>query len=609
MKLQLSTFRFGHTGLLLAWLAAPLAHSASTLERSWTGLSTLNAPGFEPPDTHGAAGPSGVLATVNTYIAYYQKSGSTIWGPFNLSTFFASTGNTGQGNADPKVVFDPASQRFFVVMQENTTSPPYKSFLNIAVSRSSNPPTASTNDWLLFRYEMTESILGQNYGGDYPGLAVDGRALYVTFNIFPLPLGGAANPDSWNIPAAHVRIFVVNKASLLAGSLAVRSVKAVTGFTLQPASIIGNSNPGNLAYLLQIDSPATARVWVLDDPLGGSRPLLAYDIPIPPTGPPVLGAPVLGAPQRGSSFRLDTVTPFRAQGNAFWRDGSLWFCYTGASDDFRAQVWFYEIRTHEFGVPLVPPVLKRVGTVQKNTDADWDFCPAIGGNPAGDVCMVFNRSSSSSYPAILYATIPHYSGPFDGFERAKYLTAASTFYNSAQDPDKNGARWGDYATVAADPTDGTFWICNEYALASVSTQNWATCWGNVSVPHALWYVDRNNPCGLPKDVTDMMSQWGLRTSDLPLNPFNWGTANSTPQQFCFDLPLSGFPLPPGLQPLHFCSSVFCLGGPYRTLAEGVQRSASGDQLLIKAANYDERPRINKHLVLSAQGGSVFIGKP
>lgn len=118
-----------------------------------------------------------------------------------------------------------------------------------------------------------------------------------------------------------------------------------------------------------------------------------------------------------------------------------------------------------------------------------------------------------------------------------------------------------------------------------------------------------NPCGLPQDVTDMMNQWGLQTSDLPLNPFEWGIRNSTPQQFCLDLPPPGFPLPPGLQPIRFCSSLFCLGGPYKTPGEGVQRAGSGDQLVIKAANYDERPRIIKRLVLSAEGGSVFIGKP
>src|SRR5713101_9280993 len=56
---------------------------------SWPGMAQT---GVIPPDPHGAAGPGGVIQTVNLNMAYFRKDGSYIWGPVPLATFFSGVG-------------------------------------------------------------------------------------------------------------------------------------------------------------------------------------------------------------------------------------------------------------------------------------------------------------------------------------------------------------------------------------------------------------------------------------------------------------------------------------------------------------------------------------
>jgi len=164
---------------------------AQSVIQSWEGIAAPT--GSVPPDPHGAPGPEGVLATVNLQIFYYTKSGTLVWGPVNLPTFFVGNTGVANHNSDPKVVFDQGSRRFFVIMQENHDS---RFWLNVAVSRSADPRTSGAGDWITYRFDATEyaggnPLGGTNYGGDYPGPAVDNQALYVSYRMFAFkPNGG-----------------------------------------------------------------------------------------------------------------------------------------------------------------------------------------------------------------------------------------------------------------------------------------------------------------------------------------------------------------------------------------------------------------------------------
>src|SRR5262249_41439320 len=66
----------------------PSVNVAST----FLGMNFGNTPGFVPPDTIAASGPSEIIETVNTDIAIYNKSGGAILNPTDLATFFQSVG-------------------------------------------------------------------------------------------------------------------------------------------------------------------------------------------------------------------------------------------------------------------------------------------------------------------------------------------------------------------------------------------------------------------------------------------------------------------------------------------------------------------------------------
>jgi len=94
------------------------------------------------------------------------------------------------------------------------------------------------------------------------------------------------------------------------------------------------------------------------------------------------GFNLTGAPQYGTSKRLDTISP-RAMGNAFWRQGNIWFCCTAGatSSPQHAIVFYYEIATNNY--PNGSPTLTLEGSVDAGGRV-WNYVPAIAGNSIGD---------------------------------------------------------------------------------------------------------------------------------------------------------------------------------------------------------------------------------
>ncbi len=407
---------------------------------------------YYPPDPHGAAGPSGIIQSVNLRITYWNKSGTALWGPVNLSSFY--TGNGGSGNSDPRVVYDVGSSRFYVVMQENTST---QCFLNLAVSKSSNPGGSTTSDWYFYRLDVTETVGTTKYGCDYPGLGVDAQGVYVTYNMYTLPIGSSST-------FKNCQIVILKKADINSGTGTYNRVYTPDGasnaFTLQPGTTLGCVGPGNIAYFgeTSLYSSTTIRLWAVSDPIGTPVLSSAASITIPDNG-----GYISGAPQSGTSITIPTVG-MRTQGNAFWSDSTLWFCHTAGGSAGRSIIYYYRIKTNNY--PTGTPSLLESGGLDGGTGV-WNLQPSIGGNAKGDVCIIFTQSSSSIFPTIMF-----FGRPVGAtcWEPPQTLKVSSNYSNSS--------RWGDFATVTADPTDNTFWISHEWSRSSGSN-DWGTYWGNI----------------------------------------------------------------------------------------------------------------------------------
>lgn len=461
--------------LLLAGLTAVPA-LGQNIVNSWEGIRGPDPAGLvgPPPDTHGAPGPSGVLATVNLAITYFTKTGTSIWGPVALpATFFPGNTGVGNQNADPKVVFDHDSRRFFVIMQEDHNS---RFWLNVAVSRSSDPRSSGAADWITYRLDATEyttpgtfnSAGGVNYGGDYPALGVDAQALYVTYNMYGFLPSGVMSGCGCDSPNAA--LLIMNKSQLIngTGNLSSLYFNKDNSFPVTP---FGGS-PGNVMYLVRVAGAASVEVVSVSDPLG-ARTVNSQLVPVTDLG----NGPTNEAPQLGSANTIDPIDG-RTLGNASLAVGDVWFCATRGQPNGQAVAAYYRLRLN--GWPSSGSVTKvEDGTVGESNY--WNFCPAIGVNRAGDACMTWTLSSASTYPTMMVATRSAGDSAFG----VPQIVKASTAPN-------NDGRWGDFATVWPDPNDGSLWIAHEWTRSDTGT--WSTWWAQVQTPAYDFYVDNTTLC-------------------------------------------------------------------------------------------------------------------
>lgn len=426
---------------------------------SWEGISSDIQ--WEPPDPHGAAGPNGIVQTVNLRIKYWNKSGAGIWGPIDLSTFWSSVGiKAANILSDPRVMFDHVSGHFYVALLEADDSAS-KSYLNLAVSKTANPATSGPADWYFYRIEDTETIGSTKYWTDYPGMGVDGQAVYVTYNMYSFPVSTASFKNAI--------IISLNKAAINSGTTnytLVFTPAASSGFTLQPCSVLGGSSPSNVAYFAETpimgNFATSVRIWALKDPLG-AKTLTSTSVTVPNNGG---YPPYSGAPQPGTSFTIDTLDG-RTQGNAFWDNGAVWFCTTAGGSSGKSVVYYYKINLNNY--PSGTPTLGEAGFIDGGS-GEWTYQPSIGANSRGDVGIVYCQSSTARYPTIFAATR---SSVATAFGTPVLIKASPSYYY--------GGRWGDYASVTADPVDDSFWVTHEWAKSS-SVIAWSTWWAQLAAP-------------------------------------------------------------------------------------------------------------------------------
>ena len=461
-------------------IAATVSARGQSIGQTWEGIVSDNT--SVPPDPHGAPGPAGVLATVNLRISYFSKAGAIIWGPTALGgTFFPANTGVGNQNSDPKVIFDQDSRRFFVIMQENQAS---TFWLNVAVSRTADPRTSGAADWIVYRLNATENAAsnsagGVNYGGDYPGLAVDSRALYVTYRMY----GFTASGQLSGLGADYINtaLLILNKNQLLNGPGTVVSLYQNV-FGLQPVTPIPQSGTAgnNVMFMVNNSAANSITIYSVTDPLG-ARTVASRALTIVNRGNGV-GA---GAPQSGSVLTVPTID--RTMGNASLTGGDIWFCATRGTAGGRAVAAYYRVRLNGWPIGGSNPTLVEDNTV--GNAAEWNFCPAIGVNLGGDAVITWTRSSSSIFPTIAYASRTSADASFGtpqtvttSISRPPPLPPIGPTFNS-------DGRWGDYFSAWPDPNDGSIWITSEWTRAD--TGNWSTWWAQIAMPPRDSYVDLN----------------------------------------------------------------------------------------------------------------------
>ncbi len=416
---------------------------------------------FVPADSHGAAGPNHVMNAINASIEAYNKNGgggvST-----SLQSFFSPLFPV-NATFDPKIIYDQFSQRWLVVTLERTDTsqgdPSNTSRVLLAVSENSDP----NGLWNMVGIDTKLNIAGIDYWFDYPGIAVDEEAIYLTGNMFEFGQGGGVGSRLW----------IFEKSSFYAGGglfgfgpLDPFVVTNGINVTSQPAHVFG-STPNNFGtYLtgystltdgtnefwqtIRIDNPLTSPLFTLEFTNIGDVESSASSLP--------------EAPQAGSSTNtgsnLTLATNDSRALNAVWMNNKLYSTAMVQSNQELGQTSASWVMINADGVNATSPGQFGVIFGEQIANNTFTFFPSIAVNSAGVVGLGYSASASNIFAGSYFS----YRMPGDAVNTMRapqLIRQGEDFYNRTFGGSTN--RWGDYSATTLDPVNDCFWVYNKHA--------------------------------------------------------------------------------------------------------------------------------------------------
>lgn len=434
---------------------AGLAVNTISVLHQFDGFNYTNV---NPPDPSGDVGIDRVVTSTNgssgtggTKFAVYDKNGNVISASVSFNNIVTPTLTGGSG--DPIILFDEASQRWFI-------SEMVSGFFRIYVSQTSNPIGA------YFRYIIPSSGTGIP---DYPKYGIWNNKLVITTN--------QVAPNS--------NTYVLDKNSLVAGT----TVTPVTFMTNRPSGYaLQNTGPADVDGSLLPDANSKAIIlrhrddeinpgtpdntkdfieyWELDinfaNP-GSSTMTGPIRIDIAEFDTQLCGLAFVGCfEQPGTTTRLMPIREmmmYRVQYRRFPTHESIVLNFvTDVSGTDRGGIRWVELR-------------KTTGSwfkYQEGTFAPNDglnrWMGSIAQDKFGNIAMGYAVSSSTKFPS-LRITGRKAGDPLGVMTEPETEVAVGTNRSLS-------IRWGDYFHLALDPiSDEDFWMNGMY---STGTQDWRT---------------------------------------------------------------------------------------------------------------------------------------
>ena len=425
---------------------------------------------------NGAAGATQFVQFVNESFAIFDKStGSVISGPADGHTLWQSLGAPCSTTSDLDEIaqYDKLAN-VWVMMMPLYTDPPY---LCIAVSTTSD----ATGSWNLYAFEIPVNTTLCNCSPmpDYPKLGVWPDAYYIAY---------AQSEDLvYQGPAACA----VDRSAMLTGADATMQCFANNGTSNNlwlPSDVDGTTVPpsGTPNYFVNFDvNDQSLDLWQFQvnwtTPANSTFtgptniPVAAF---IEPCGDTVtVFTPADNCvPQAGTSQTLGVFGDRLMYRLAYRNFGSYQDLVANhsvqiTSGNDQTGIRWYELRDTGSGFSVY-----QQGTYAPDSNYRW--MGSIAMDHVGDIAVGYNVSSSSMSPSIRYTgrqstdTLGTMETEVDILSAAGVATASQT----------NSPRWGDYSSMAIDPTDDcTFWYTNQYQPAGGNNQ-WSTRIASFSFP-------------------------------------------------------------------------------------------------------------------------------
>lgn len=415
-----------------------------------------------PPDANGGVGPRHFMEFINGTVAIYTKTNVTHTVQRKTDVkFWSDSGliiSPDAGVTDPRVIYDPDSQRWFATMVDfdaNAADPTVEAndFL-FAVSATSDP----TGTWhgFLFQADPDNGMFA-----DFPTLGMDSNAVYISGDFFQ---GGSSpmGPGLVSIPKADLLLAtptIANRTWFGVMSYADR------GQVLQPASCFDGSGSGNIVSLENIgmNSSYYSNLVTFSVVNGASASasltpssrigVLPYFVP----DNDVLGAPLLTPTQPDNTSALE-ANDARISAKMYTVGGVIYAVHNTELNNHIAIRWYR--------INAASGTLIESGTI---ADPDLDlFFPSIAANANGTVVICCNGTSLNTYISC-YAYVGSTVNGLTMFNSPLLLQSSSVAYHGDDElySDSLGtpplSRWGDYSATSPDPADPTrFWTIQIY---------------------------------------------------------------------------------------------------------------------------------------------------
>ncbi|NUO79068.1 choice-of-anchor D domain-containing protein [candidate division KSB1 bacterium] len=426
--------------------------NAPTVGLNFAGASNndnQSVVGFKvaPPDPNMDVGPNHIVQTVNLVTMIWDKSGNVLEAPFATSDFWAGFGGDCEFNndGDPIVLYDHLADRWVISQFVFSTDQ------CVCVSQGADP-TGS-----YYRYQFNTP------GNDYPKMGVMGDAYYMTIRNF----SGAFNMD----------VAALDRARMLSGQSATIQIFDLS--TLNPdvegyiaADLDGPAPPsGTPGFIVGHNGGVSLvhnelEVYKLDVDFttpGNSSLSLASTIPVTQ-----FDLNIGTVPQPSPGGGLDALAQFTMHRATIRDFGSgqnfrMVLAHTvDANGANRAGVRWYEIRDNT-----------RTGNnwtlFQEGTfspDATHRWMPSIAMNANGDIGLSYTATSSSTFPSIR-ATGRAANDPLGTLQSEVTIVAGTGSQTGT-------SRWGDYSSLAVDPSNNTTFVGNHEYVITTGSFNWWT---------------------------------------------------------------------------------------------------------------------------------------
>ncbi|MCU1587899.1 MAG: hypothetical protein JWN31_1392, partial [Frankiales bacterium] len=474
-----------------------------------------------PPDQALCASPTVVVEAVNNAIRTFNTDGTASSGVTALNGFFgfgheddrtqtppvASPRQIG----DPSCVYDSGTQRFFLTVydlaSDSAGSPTGPSAVDIAVS----PAGTAAGTWSVYSFDTTDPTgPGCPCFSDYPHLATDGTALYITSNEFST-LGPEFN---------GAQVFALPKAQLTAGDSAIPMVHVPTasdgpgrGFTLSPAVSSGAYPPANTMYFLSSDavfedSGASSKLylWTLSgtSSIGSQHPSVtltptAVAVPryaVPPlTQQPAGSTPLrdclnltscskvlLGSPNKYKEVLESYDSSDTRVMQTAWAGGQVWGALDTAVDvagSVRPGIAYYAITPGRAAPDVAQTLVLPGGSLSY---------PSIGVTSSGHGVIAMSLAGAGHHPSAAYALVGSGAAP-TSVQISREGQSAYDDFSGYRAYDYNRPRFGDYG--AASVVGDRVWIASEYVespgcSAATFQANGFTCGDQTRTALANW---------------------------------------------------------------------------------------------------------------------------